>query len=54
MNEAEHTTGAWQALVTVKVTKEVPPADALGAPVLLLVKIALQPPLVVVPANHAL
>lgn len=36
-------TGGWQSLVTVKVTVEVPP-QAAGAPVLLLVRTALQPP----------
>ena len=44
--------GVWQLLVTVKVTVVAPP-QADGAPVLLLVNIGLQPPLVIAVANHA-
>lgn len=44
-------TGAWQSLVTVKVTVDVPP-QAEGAPVLLLVKTALQPPVAVAEASQ--
>jgi len=45
-------TGAWQELVTVNVTIELPP-QAGGAPALLFVNDELQPPLVVTPASHA-
>ena len=45
-------TGAWQVLVTVKVTVEVPP-QASGAPGLLFVKTALQPPVMETVASHA-
>lgn len=45
-------TGAWQVLVTVKVTVEVPP-QASGAPGLLFVKTALQPPELDTVASHA-
>jgi hypothetical protein len=46
-------TGAWQPLVTVKTTIFEPP-QAKGAPVLLFVKTALQPPETVAEASHAL
>jgi hypothetical protein len=42
----------WHELVTVKVTVAVPP-QAFGAPVLLFVSTALQPPVIVTVANHA-
>jgi hypothetical protein len=46
-------TGGWLLLVTVKVTVAVPP-QAIGGPVLLLVKTALQPPVKVAVANQVL
>ncbi len=46
-------TFAWQLLVTVKVTVAVPP-QAAGGPVLLFVKTALQPPLIMALFSHAL
>lgn len=46
------TTGAWHVLVTVNVTVAVPPL-AFGAPGLLFVSTALQPPVVVTVANQA-
>ncbi len=45
---------ASQVLVTVNVTVAVPPVHASGAPVLLLLNTALQPPEKVAVANHLL
>ena len=53
VNVAVHVLFGSQELVTVKVTVTTPP-HALGAPVLLLLKEALQPPLVVTVVNHVL
>jgi hypothetical protein len=50
---AEQVTGASQELVTVKTTVVDPP-QAFGAPVLLLLKVALHPPLVLTVFNQAL
>ena len=51
VNDAWQVTGASQLLVTVKVTVDVPP-QASGAPVLLFVKMELQPPLKFALASH--
>lgn len=53
MNVAKQVRGDSQVLVTVKVTEATPP-QANGAPVLLLDKDALQPPVKLTVANHAL
>jgi hypothetical protein len=53
VNVRVQVTGAWLLLLTVKVTVAVPP-QAIGGPVLLLVKTALQPPVKVAIASQAL
>jgi hypothetical protein len=53
VNVAVHVTGGSQPLFTVKMTVAVPP-QASGAPVLLLVKTALQPPVKLAVASQVL
>jgi hypothetical protein len=52
-NVALQLTGPSQVLVTVNITVFIPPQDP-GAPLLLFDSVALQPPLVLTVANHAL